>query len=338
MNITLEAGLAQALARLLIPFGFAFVISALCAPILIPLLRRLKFGQSIREIGPSWHQKKAGTPTMGGLIFILGVTVATLLCVRDTAVTGVLLCALAYGAIGFIDDFIKVVLKRNLGLTALQKLLLQIAAAVAFVVVLWRMGILQTDILIPFTDVSWEMGWLFIPFAVFIIVGYTNAVNLTDGLDGLATSVTFVVSLFFTAGAFLYGNIQLAAFCIALTGGCLAFLLYNHYPAKVFMGDTGSLFLGGGITAAAILLKMPLILVIAGIIYGAEALSVMLQVLYFKLTGKRIFKMSPIHHHFEMSGWNEVKIVIVFCVVSLIACVISLLAIWPGLPGVVTGW
>lgn len=329
--ITLESETAQLLAGLLVPFGLAFVLSALVAPALIPLLHRLKFGQSIREIGPSWHKKKAGTPTMGGLIFIVGVTAATLLCARDAASMGALLCALGFGLVGFVDDFIKVVLKRNLGLTAWQKLLAQIAVSVVFVVALQNMGVLTSDVLIPFTSICWDMGWLFIPFALFILVGFTNAVNLTDGLDGLATSVTAIVSLFFAAGAFLGGNGTLAVFCIALTGGCLAFLLFNHYPARVFMGDTGSLFLGGALAAAALLLKLPLVLVIAGIIYVAEALSVMLQVAWFKLTGKRIFKMSPIHHHFEMSGWNEIKIVIVFSVVTLVACGLSLLAIWPGL-------
>lgn len=316
--------------RYFMPFGLAFTISALAGPILIPLLRWLRFGQSIREIGPSWHKGKTGTPTMGGLIFILGIAAATLICVRDRSVTIVLCTAVGFGLIGFIDDFIKVVLKRNLGLTAMQKLLLQVALAVVFVVVMNHLGFLDSWILLPFAEARWDLGFIFIPFCVFIMVGFVNAVNLTDGLDGLASSVTLVVSLFFALGAFLYKNLPLCFFCIALAGGCLAFLLFNRYPAKVFMGDTGSLFLGGAVAAAAIALKMPLILVIAGFIYVIETLSVILQVASFKLTGKRIFKMSPIHHHFEMLGWSEVKVVTVFTLIAVVACGLSVIAIWPG--------
>lgn len=262
-------------------------------PVLIPFLHKLKFGQEIREEGPSWHKKKSGTPTMGGFIFIAGVLAATLFMARDTSTLIVLICAVGFGLIGFIDDFIKVILKRNLGLTALQKLALQIALAVAFVITLKALGLLHTDIILPFVKEPVNLGWFYVAFAVFIMVGFVNAVNLTDGLDGLATSVTAVVSLFFAVVSLLAGNNSLAVFLVALTGGCLGFLLFNHYPAKVFMGDTGSLFLGGAVSAAAIVLKMPLILVIVGIIYVVEALSVMLQVASFKLTGKRIFKMSP---------------------------------------------
>lgn len=313
----------------LITFGIALLVSVLVGPILIPFLHKLKFGQEIREEGPSWHKKKSGTPTMGGFIFIAGVLVATLLMARDTSTLIVLLCAVGFGLIGFIDDFIKVILKRNLGLTALQKLALQIALAVAFVITLNALGLLHTDIILPFIKEPVNLGWFYVAFAVFIMVGFVNAVNLTDGLDGLATSVTAVVSLFFAAVSLLVGNNSLAVFLVALTGGCLGFLIFNHYPAKVFMGDTGSLFLGGAVSAAAIVLKMPLILVIVGIIYVVEALSVMLQVASFKLTGKRIFKMSPIHHHFEMCGWREVKIVSVFCAVTVVFCVIGYFAAAP---------
>lgn len=313
----------------LITFGIALLVSVLVGPVLIPFLHKLKFGQEIREEGPSWHKKKSGTPTMGGFIFIAGVLVATLLMARDTSTLIVLLCAVGFGLIGFIDDFIKVILKRNLGLTALQKLALQIALAVAFVITLNALGLLHTDIILPFIKEPVNLGWFYVAFAVFIMVGFVNAVNLTDGLDGLATSVTAVVSLFFAAVSLLVGNNSLAVFLVALTGGCLGFLIFNHYPAKVFMGDTGSLFLGGAVSAAAIVLKMPLILVIVGIIYVVEALSVMLQVASFKLTGKRIFKMSPIHHHFEMCGWREVKIVLVFCAVTVVFCVIGYFAAAP---------
>ena len=313
----------------LITFGIALLVSVLVGPVLIPFLHKLKFGQEIREEGPSWHKKKSGTPTMGGFIFIAGVLAATLFMARDTSTLIVLICAVGFGLIGFIDDFIKVILKRNLGLTALQKLALQIALAVAFVITLKALGLLHTDIILPFVKEPVNLGWFYVAFAVFIMVGFVNAVNLTDGLDGLATSVTAVVSLFFAAVSLLAGNNSLAVFLVALTGGCLGFLIFNHYPAKVFMGDTGSLFLGGAVSAAAIVLKMPLILVIVGIIYVVEALSVMLQVASFKLTGKRIFKMSPIHHHFEMCGWREVKIVSVFCAVTVVFCVIGYFAAAP---------
>lgn len=313
----------------LVTMGIAFLISIVLAPILIPVLHRLKFGQQIREIGPSWHKKKSGTPTMGGIIFIVASVCAALIAGLDREALSVLLVATGFGIIGFIDDFIKVVLKRNLGLTALQKLILQIILAVVFVFVCMHLGFLQSDIIIPFMQDTIDLQWAFIPFAVFILVGFVNAVNLTDGLDGLATSVTMVVSLFLVCCAVLFGKQQLALFCIAVFGGCAGFLIFNHYPAKVFMGDTGSLFLGGAVAAAAVLMKMPLILVVSGIIYVIEALSVMLQVMSFKLTGKRIFKMSPIHHHFEMCGWREVKVVWVFCAVSALACILGVYCVLP---------
>jgi len=311
----------------IIPLGIAFAVSIILAPVIIPFLRRLKFGQSIRDIGPSWHKGKSGTPTMGGVIFIVGVVAASLILVREPSTLIVVAAAAAFGVIGFIDDYIKVVLKRNLGLTSLQKLIMQIAVSVGFVVALTSMDLLPTSITIPFSAYRWELGWLFIPFSVFVMVGFSNAVNLTDGLDGLASLVTAVVSLFFAIAAHVIGKAEIAMFCIALTGGCLGFYLFNRYPAKVFMGDTGSLFLGGALAAAAIVLEMPLILVIAGIIYVVETLSVMMQVTSFKLTGKRIFKMSPIHHHFEMVGWSEKKIVAIFSIVSVIACAVAYFAI-----------
>lgn len=304
----------------------AFLICVVIAPFLIPFLHRLKFGQEIREDGPTWHKSKSGTPTMGGIMFIAASCVATLIISRDIQTLIVLIFAVGFGLIGFCDDFIKVVLKRNLGLRAYQKFALQIVFSIAFVLALGYTGNLSTDIYIPFTDITLDLGWFYAVFAVFIMVGFTNAVNLTDGLDGLATSVTAVVSVFFAAAAYIMGNVSLAVFLVALAGGCIGFLVFNRYPAKVFMGDTGSLFLGGALAAAAIVLKMPLILVIAGIIYVVEALSVMLQVASFKLTGKRIFKMSPIHHHFEMCGWNEVKIVSVFSAVTVVFCVIAYFA------------
>ena len=318
---------ASVLVSYILTFAIAFLICIIIAPVLIPFLHKLKFGQEIREEGPVWHKKKAGTPTMGGIIFIVGSLLATIFVIRDISTIVVMLFALGFGLIGFADDYIKVVLKRNPGLTAIQKLLLQIALSVAFVIVLNSLGMLNTDIYIPFTTMSVDLGWFYIIFAAFIMIGFTNAVNLTDGLDGLATSITAIVSLFFAIATFFVGNRALAVFMIALAGGCIGFLVFNRYPAKVFMGDTGSLFLGGALAAASIVLKMPFILVIAGIIYVVEALSVILQVASFKLTGKRIFKMSPIHHHFEMCGWKEVKIVLVFCAVSIVFCIIAYFSI-----------
>ena len=327
--------------KLLITGGFpllvAFAVTALAGPVFIPWLRKLKFGQEIREEGPSWHQKKSGTPTMGGLMFILGIAIAVLSSYFITALSGgstvndakaliVLLASVGFGAIGFADDFIKVVKKRNLGFRALPKFTLQILLTVMFLVSLMMLGQFSPQIVIPFFDITLNMPlWLYFLFAIFVMTGTVNAVNLTDGLDGLATSVTIPVILFFAMSAYGQGEMGIFSFGFAAVGGLLGFLIYNKYPAKVFMGDTGSLFLGGAVVVSAIALKMHLYLVIAGFIYFAEALSVILQVASFKLTGKRIFKMSPIHHHFEMCGWKEVKIVLVFTAVTIVLCAVSAL-------------
>ncbi len=305
----------------------AFIIAALTGPVLIPFLHKLKFGQEIREEGPSWHQKKSGTPTMGGILFIVASCAAALICARDAGMLSVLLCSLCFGIIGFIDDYIKVILKRNLGLRSLQKLMLQILVSVVFVVVLLSNATVDTSWALPFTTWQLPLGYLFIPATVFAMVGFNNAVNLTDGLDGLASTVTAVVALFISVAAFLKGQTALCVFALAVFGGLCGFLLFNRYPAKVFMGDTGSLFLGGFVSASAILLKMPVIFVLAGIVYVAEALSVVLQVASFKLTGKRIFKMSPIHHHFEMCGLSEKQIVFRFSAVTFIGCALALISI-----------
>lgn len=308
-------------------FVIALVVGLVSGPLIIPILRRLKFGQEIREEGPSWHNKKSGTPTMGGVIFILAVFVG---CVavywRDFKVIMLLYLSLAFGAIGFIDDFIKVKMKRNLGLTEIQKLLMQIVASVIFVGILYINGVLPTVLLIPFTHIQFQMGIWYLPFAVLVIIAGVNAVNLTDGIDGLATSVSAVVMLFFYAAGKALQN-STAGFSIAVVGGCLAFLWFNKHPAKVFMGDTGSLFLGGAVAGVAVISGMPLFLLIAGGIYVIETASVILQVGSFKLTGKRLFKMSPIHHHFEMCGWSEWKIVGVFSTVSVILGVLAYLGI-----------
>ncbi len=301
----------------------AFVVCALTGPFIIPALRRLKFGQEIREIGPSWHKSKSGTPTMGGVMFIAAALVSGLLLFRDRRGLMLLATALAFGAIGFADDFIKVVKKRNLGLTALQKFLAQVFVSVVFVLAGIYFKVFDTSILLPFINRPVDLGWIYIPFAVFIMIGVPNSVNLTDGIDGLASSVSAVVSIFLTFLALTYNELTVAKFAAAITGGCLGFLLFNAHPAEVFMGDTGSLFLGGAICAAALMLEAPLTLVIAGFVYVLETLSVIIQVAYFKATGKRVFKMTPIHHHFEMCGWNERKIVISAIILSAVLCVIA---------------
>lgn len=315
----------------IIPLLIAFGVAAVIAPVLIPWLHRLKFGQQILEDGPSWHKNKQGTPTMGGFIFMAGVAVAAIVALFvkfDVHLLMLLLVSLGFGAVGFIDDYIKVIKKRNLGLVAWQKLILQSALAIVYVFVLNKMGNLSTDIVIPFMDKTISIPWwLYIPFILFVVVGTVNSVNLTDGLDGLAASITVVVAVFFGIVAFLLDNDAICFFASSLVGGLIAFLIFNHYPAKVFMGDTGSLFLGGAISVMAVGLKMPLILVIAGFVYLFEALSVIIQVSVFQITGKRVFKMSPIHHHFEMCGWKENKIVVVFSLITLVLCVFGFFAL-----------
>ena len=300
--------------------------------LLLPVLRALKAGQSIREEGPTWHNSKAGTPMMGGLMFIIGLAlclVASIPAMTDFSVFFVLALGLCFGLVGFLDDFFKAKYKRNLGLTSIQKALLQMAVSALYLSLLYRQGILVSSIYIPFADVSIEIHpMLYIFFAMFVMVGCVNAVNLTDGVDGLCGSVTVPVMVFFTAAAVLKGKLDLALMPACLVGGLIAYLFYNWHPAKVFMGDTGSLFLGGAICGLAFALNMPLILILIGFVYIVETLSVILQVGYFKLThGKRLFKMSPIHHHFEMCGWREVKICLVFSAVSVVMCVIAWLGI-----------
>ena len=302
--------------------------------LLLPILRALKAGQSIREVGPTWHNNKAGTPMMGGLMFILA-TVACLLAnipaMKDYSVFYVLGLGLCFGLVGFLDDFFKAKFKRNLGLTSIQKALLQMAVSALYLYLLWRQGTLQSVIYIPFVNVSFTIHpLLYIFFAMFVMVGCVNAVNLTDGVDGLCGSVTIPVMVFFTAAAVGMKKFELALLPASMVGGLIAYLFYNWHPAKVFMGDTGSLFLGGIVCGLAFALNMPLILLLVGLVYIIETLSVILQVGYFKLThGKRLFKMSPIHHHFEMCGWREVKICVVFSLVATTMCV----AAWFGIEG-----
>lgn len=324
--------------RLILAFVAAFIIAALVGRVYVPWLRKIKAGQEIKEIGPNWHKSKAGTPTMGGVIFISAVIVVVLTVgfadIRggDYGAMFVLLFSLFYGAIGFLDDYEKLKKKQNLGLSAKAKFILQLVVAIALLYLLRLEGFLTPNLYVPFWNVTVPMPeWLYFVLAAFVIVGTVNAVNLTDGLDGLAASVSLPVFICYTAIAFYWG-IQfrsLAVFSAAITGGLFGFLIYNFNPAKCFMGDTGSLFLGGAVCGMAFALDMPLILVPLGIIYIIETLSDIIQVGYFKLThGKRVFKMAPFHHHLEMGGWTghkwtEKQIVTLFTSVSLIFAVIA---------------
>jgi phospho-N-acetylmuramoyl-pentapeptide-transferase len=306
----------------LLILGTAFAICAVMGPFLIPFLHRLKFGQSIRGCGPQSHQKKSGTPTMGGIMIITAIVLSVLIWGDLTPqVLIALVLLLGHGLIGFIDDYIKVVMKRNLGLTSIQKFLMQFVMAGAYV---WYAEnyIQSTTVWVPGFDVMLDLGWAYYVLVFLLLVGTTNAVNLTDGLDGLAASVTVPVTLAY--GFITLGANGLGGFAYAMTGACLGFLLFNRYPAKVFMGDTGSLALGGGVAALALLTNTELLLVILGGVYVAEAASVIIQVTYFRLTGgKRIFRMSPLHHHFELGGWRETKVVAVFTGVSVVLSLVS---------------
>ena len=311
----------------LIGLGIALLLTVVLMPVFIPLLKRMKFGQSIREEGPESHMKKTGTPTMGGLVFLISIIVTVFIV---TSVAGVLsakvlillLVLFGYGLIGFLDDFIKVVLKRNLGLTSLQKLIAQIVIAVISFLVLSNIDF-ETGLSIPFTNVSIELSWLYVFFIVFWLVGFSNAVNLTDGLDGLVAGTASIAFAAFGVLALYQDETAIAIFTFSVTGGLLGFLIFNKYPAKVFMGDTGSLALGGALAMVSILLKQELLLLIIGLVFVLETASVILQVGSFKIRQKRIFKMSPIHHHFELSGWSEWKVVIVFWSVGLISAAIA---------------
>ena len=314
----------------------AFIIGIVMGKITIPLLRALKAGQSIRDVGPEWHNVKQGTPTMGGVIFIVANLFAvaadwTSIRAGDFSLVYLYLFALAYGLIGFLDDYIKVRKKRNLGLTALQKLVLQLVAAAVYLFVLYESGRLTFDLYIPFANVTFAIPHVvYFLFAMFVIVACVNAVNLTDGIDGLATGVTMPVMLFFGMVALRMQDDAVAKFSLALFGGLTAFLCYNFHPARVFMGDTGSLFLGAAVCGAAFALDMPLILIVVGLVYIVETASVIIQVTYFKLThGKRVFRMTPIHHHFEMGGWSEVKIFTVFTLLTVALCILA----WFGVVG-----
>lgn len=322
------------MSRILFTGAAGLVLSGLLGLLLLPMLRALKAGQSIREIGPTWHNYKAGTPMMGGLMFIFAAILCLVMSIpsmQDYSVFLVLALGLCFGLIGFLDDFTKIRFHRNLGLTTLQKAMLQMAVSAVFLYIMYRTGAMNTHLYIPFFNVSFDMHPIvYIFFAMFVMVGCVNSVNLTDGVDGLSSSVTLPVMVFFTAASVALGKFDLALLPASLTGGLIAYLFFNWHPAKVFMGDTGSLFLGGVVCAMAFALEMPLILILVGFVYICETLSVILQVSYFKAThGKRLFKMSPIHHHFEMCGWKEEKIVLSFAAVSALMCLLA----WVGIRG-----
>ena len=322
--------------EIIIACVLSFAVTAVLGRwVILPALRRLKAGQEIREVGPKWHASKAGTPTMGGLMFITGMATAIFIAgwrgmpAGDLTHFYLFLFASVFGVIGFLDDYEKVKRHQNLGLTAIQKFLLQLAAAILFLMLMRLEGHITPHLYVPFLNVDLSLSWpVYMVFSAFVIVGAVNAVNITDGLDGLAASVSVPVALFYVTAAAWWGVTQVGVFAGAVLGGLLAFLLFNAHPAKVFMGDTGSLFLGGAVAGMAFAIDLPLILVPVGIVYIIETLSDILQVSYFKVThGKRIFKMAPIHHHFEMCGWSEVKIVTVFTAVSAVFCALALMGI-----------
>ena len=314
---------------MILPVIIAFAISMILGPVIIPFLRRLKVGQTVREEGPKSHLKKSGTPTMGGILILISIVATSMIYVKDyPRILPILFMTLGFGLIGFLDDYIKVVLKRSMGLHAWQKMLGQIGVTTIFIYYMVQYSDLSLTMLIPFSDGKYlDMGFLTIPLMYFVILGTVNGANFTDGLDGLASSVTVIIATFFSVVAIGTG-MGIAPVTCAVVGALLGFLLFNVYPASVFMGDTGSLALGGFVAATAYVLQMPLFLVLVGFIYLIEILSVILQVSYFKLTqGKRIFRMAPIHHHFELGGWSETRVVAVFSIVTTILCLIAFIAL-----------
>ena len=314
---------------MVIPVLVSFAVSVALGPVIIPFLRRLKMGQTEREEGVKSHLKKAGTPTMGGLIFLIATTVTSLFFVRDyPKIVPILFLTLGFGLIGFLDDYLKVVLKRSDGLMPWQKLLCQIVVTGIFAFYMIRYTDVTLELLIPFSGgQALDIGWLAVPLLFIVVLATVNGVNFTDGLDGLASSVTVMVAVFFTVVA-VGRHSGIAPITCAVVGGLLGFLVFNVFPAKIFMGDTGSLALGGFVAGTAYMLNMPLFIPIVGLIYAVELLSVVLQVSYFKLThGKRLFKMSPIHHHFELCGWSETRIVTVFSIITALLCLVALMGV-----------
>lgn len=315
--------------KIVIPVIVSFIISVVLAPVIIPFLRRLKVGQTEREDGVQSHLKKAGTPTMGGLIFLIASTVTSLFYVKDyPRIIPILFLMLGFGLIGFLDDYLKVVLKRSDGLMPMQKMTLQIVVTGIFALYMILLSDIELTMKVPFMDgYILDIGWFAVPLMFVAVIGTVNGVNFTDGLDGLASSVTVMVATFFTVVA-IGSNAGISPITCAVVGSLLGFLLFNVFPARVFMGDTGSLALGGFVAGTAYMLQMPLFIIIVGLIYLVEVASVAIQVTYFKKTGgKRIFKMAPIHHHFELCGWSETRVVAVFSIITAILCMIALLAL-----------
>ena len=307
----------------------AFLIVVILGPIFLPMLRRFKFGQTVRDDGPQSHLQKNGTPTMGGVMMIIAILITGLTRAKvDSDLLVGLICITGFGFVGFLDDFIKIKMKRSLGLKAYQKIILQFALAFFVSYYQYTASPSATQVMVPFTDYVINLGPLYVPIMMFIIIGTVNAVNLTDGLDGLASGVTLIVSIFFMMLAMSIGNSDVAILAAATGGACLGFLGFNSYPAKVFMGDTGSMALGGAVVAFAILTNSVLLIPIVGGIYFAEAISVIIQVLSFKLTGKRVFKMAPIHHHFEQCGWPETRVVFVFWITTVVLAWIGIIAVF----------
>ncbi|MBQ0000199.1 MAG: phospho-N-acetylmuramoyl-pentapeptide-transferase [Clostridiales bacterium] len=315
--------------KIVIPALIAFVISTALGPFVIPFLRKLKFSQTERVDGVESHLKKTGTPTMGGVIFLIAIVVTSLFYMKDyPKIIPVVILTFGFGVIGFLDDYLKVVLRRSDGLLAWQKFSLQLIITAIYTFYLMKFTDVSLTMRIPFwSGHELNLGWLAVPLLFFAVLGTVNGVNLTDGLDGLAATVTLVVAVFFVVVSISLGA-GVEPLAAAVAGGLMGFLLYNVHPAQVFMGDTGSLALGGFVAGMAYMMQMPLFILIIGVIYLVETLSVMIQVSYFKIThGKRIFKMAPIHHHFEKSGWKETKIVGVFSIITTVACLIALLAL-----------
>jgi len=313
--------------NMFIPLIMGLVFSMILGPIFIPLLHKLKFGQNIRCDGPQSHLKKAGTPTIGGLIFFISTTITLFIMQRSFTSNEmiILYSLLSFGFVGFLDDILKIIHKDNLGLKAIQKMILLLIFSVGFAVYGYKY--IGSNILVPFINYNLDLKILYVPFIIIYYSAVTNAVNLTDGLDGLATSVTIIVLTFFAIVSYNIDNRDITMFCLTLIGALLGFLRFNAFPAKIFMGDSGSLGLGGAIATIALMLKMEILLIIVGGIYVIETLSVIIQVTSFKLTGKRVFKMAPIHHHFEQLGWSEVKIVTTFASITTILCIIGFMAI-----------
>ncbi len=307
----------------------SLAIALFIGPIVLPILKKLKFGQTVRDDGPQSHLQKNGTPTMGGFIFIIAITIASCAAIflgfAPLEIGVGVLSMLLFGLVGFVDDYIKVIRKQSLGLRAKQKIVMQFVFSLIIALIQFKISENGSSIYVPFIKTYWNIGILYIPFIMFVIIAVVNSVNLTDGLDGLASSVTIFVAAGFGVIAYRLAHYPLLAFLAAVIGGCIGFLRFNKYPAKVFMGDTGSMALGGAIAAAAVLMNMELIVPILCIVYFMESVSVIIQVTYFKRTGKRFFKMAPIHHHFEKMGWHETKVVAVFVMITIVMSIIGIL-------------